>query len=69
MHIDDIWVLTWTILLTKTRLKHQIALTILTEPGCLVQVYISASTSSLHTRTVPWPEVIPRYPEIYMAEG
>ncbi len=64
-----IWVLTWAILLTRTRLQHQIVLTILTEPGCHVQVCISASTSSPHIRTVPWPGVILRYTEIYMAEG
>ncbi len=57
------------ILLTRIHLRYLIAGTILTESGCLVQMYISASTSSLHTRTVPWPGVIPRHAEIYMAEG
>ncbi len=65
VHADD----TGAILLTRMHLRYLIAQTILTESGCLAQMYISASTSSLHTRPVPWPGVIPRYTEIYNAEG
>ncbi len=54
VHTDYTWVLFLTILLTRTRLRHLIARTILTELECHVQECISASTNSLRTQTDFW---------------